>query len=259
MNRFLAAFVLMLSPAASLDAALIDDVEFWVGDGVNQSVLVIDWLDGRDPLAWGYRWDGAAKGADALFGIVAADEQLLARIGPAGGFGVPVYGLGYDRNANGFALDDGTLFTDGIAVTDPSDTAMALDAADSYREGWNNGFWSSWIAVEDPYTGGGEWGFAPTGPSDLDLTSGDYYGWSFAADFASVTPGVPMLAVDGASVPEPGGFLLVGAGVVAFAVWRRLGRGSRRPHMAASERRVESAQSTSRVHAHVDALPTAGP
>ena len=176
-----------------------DDIEFWIGSGVNEAVLVIDWVDGRDPLAWGYRWDGAATTEDAFFAIVTADSNLFSKVGTSGVFGVPVYGIGFDRDADGFALDDATDFgTSGLAVTDESDTAVAIDADDSYAEGFlSAGFWSFFLGDDNPY-GGGSWETASTGISGNALVDGDWNGLSWAAAFAAVEPGLATAAVPSA-------------------------------------------------------------
>ncbi len=38
-----------------------NDVQYWIGDGENQAILVVDWNDGDEPesLVWGYKWNGS--------------------------------------------------------------------------------------------------------------------------------------------------------------------------------------------------------
>jgi len=195
-----------------------DDLVFWVGSGSNEAGFVIDWGDGRDPLAWGYRWDGAATGEDMLLAIVSADDRLFTKVSPPGGFGVALLGLGYDRDGDGFGIDDDTMFGDGgiFEVPPPQDGAMASDMDDSYAEGWSTAFWSYWVSDGSPYGGGGEWDFAPTGISGRSLTDGAWDGFSFAPDFISSAPNLPV-----AAVPSGGGVALAVVGSVMAGRRRR--------------------------------------
>ena len=98
-----------------------DDIEFWVGNGANRAALVIDWVENAaDPpaLAWGYRWDGAAKGRDMLTALVAADPRLFAKLGGTPGSPVAVYGLGYDADGDGLWLRQ-TSTTSNVQIVAP--------------------------------------------------------------------------------------------------------------------------------------------
>lgn len=202
---------LFAGPIASLD-----DIEVWVGEGANRTGFVIDFAGDSDAdaaYAWGFRWDGEATGEDLLRALV-ADAGVYARMGEAGEFGVPLYGLGYDANQDGvFAISDGAVFTDGIALTDPSDGAAAVTDGDFYAEGWfSNGFWSYATSTGDPFAGG-EWSNANVGISQATLADGRWDALVFDVAFAGAT--VPQNVQ--AAVPEPGTFAL--AVVVAGGFW----------------------------------------
>lgn len=187
-----------------------DDITYWVGTGANEAAFVVDWNDGLTPqsLAWGYRWDGTATGEDMLIDVISTDPGLYAKISSPGGFGVAVYGMGYDLDADGFALSDGTTFTDGIAVSDSSDTATAVDTDDHYAEGWMSaGYWSYYLSAD-----GVSWDYASTGMSGRTLTDGAWDGWSFAPAFNATAPSEPV-----AALPEPTTGLLFGLGIVLAA------------------------------------------
>lgn len=174
----------------------LDDLEFWVGTGPNRAALVIDWDDAgaQPPLAWGFRWSGTATGESMFRSVVSADVRLYARMGTPGPFGPPLFGIGYDRNGDGFGLSDGTVFTQGVAVTAPSDGVTSSDPGDSYNEGWNTGFWAYFGSQGSPYVGG-VWQSASLGFSDRVLADGDWDGFSFAPGFVGPAPDVPMAAV----------------------------------------------------------------
>jgi hypothetical protein len=71
------------APAPSFTAA---DVDFWVGTGAHEAILVIDFLDGTSvsSYAWGFRFDGSTTGEAMLNAIDAADAELT--IGWSSGF-----------------------------------------------------------------------------------------------------------------------------------------------------------------------------
>lgn len=50
------------------------DILYWVGDGMNEAVMAVNWAD--TALAWGYRWNGAATVADMMAAIAAADPRF---------------------------------------------------------------------------------------------------------------------------------------------------------------------------------------
>ena len=56
---------------ATIDASAI---EYWVGEGTNEAVLVVNWPDSA--LAWGYRWNGTATVADMMDSVAAADPRF---------------------------------------------------------------------------------------------------------------------------------------------------------------------------------------
>src|SRR3990172_9049327 len=167
-----------------------DEIEFWVGSGANRAVLVIDWVE-RSPnprsLAWGYRWDGTARGSDMLKAILAADDRLFAKFGGMPSNPNAVYGIGYDTDGDGqFTLDDGTSFDDnGIAFTSPADLAASADPDDYYAEGWFTGFWHYGVetpAGTNPYDGS-NWSDIPVGLAGRMLVDGSWDSWAFSPTF----------------------------------------------------------------------------
>lgn len=170
----------------------MDDITFWVGSGSNRSALVIDWSDQSttDPaLAWGYRWDDNATGADMLTALAAVDRRLFAKLNQPTGNSSLLYGLGYDASGDGqFALDDGTWFdADGIAVSSSADGAHSIDPEDYYAEGWLTGLWhygvnNSKLDSSNPYQDGA-WISSPAGMAWRMLTDGSWDSWTFTQTF----------------------------------------------------------------------------
>lgn len=200
MRCFIAMFLITAWVARA--TAQVDDfadIRFWVGTGSNRAALVIDWAGTPDlsTLVWGYRWNGEAHGETMLRAVVESDPRLFARLGEPGLFGTPLFGIGYDRDRDGFGLSDGTPFNSvGIAVTSPSDDATAADPSDSYNEGWfSAGFWGYYGGNGNPYAGG-VWEESFVGFSDRILADGDWDGFRYAPEFqfASPSQGFPALA-----------------------------------------------------------------
>ena len=177
----------------------LDDIEFWVGTGANRSALVLDWQGNStldNALAWGFRWDGTATGADMFTAIVAADPRLYAKVGSLGGFGIGVFGLGYDTNGDGaFALDDDTVFDDqGLANSGPADGAESIDPEDFYQEGWLiSGYWNYGSAATSPFAGG-TWTPAASGISSRTLTNNSWDSLAFTPTYSNQAFGRNPLA-----------------------------------------------------------------
>ena len=51
-----------------------EDILYWVGEGENDVIFVVNWPDSA--LAWGYRFDGSATVQDAMNAIAAADSRF---------------------------------------------------------------------------------------------------------------------------------------------------------------------------------------
>lgn len=60
-----------------------DEIDFWVGTGSNEVVLVIDWNDALSPesMAWGYRFDGSLTAEEMISAISETDAFLDVTIG----------------------------------------------------------------------------------------------------------------------------------------------------------------------------------
>ncbi len=230
--RVFVFLALLLVPTAA-QAALVsfDDIEFWVGSGANRAAVAIDWGPGTNTppaLVWGYRWDGAASGADMFQAVVSADKRLFTKIQNYS-WGTAIYGIGYDYNANGsFALDDGTSFgASGIAVvTASSDGSKAVEAGDLYQEGWFTGTWNYGVAAQDtagnptnPFAGGA-WSGSSSGAAARQLSNDDWDSWAFTPGFDSgVFASNPIAA--SSAVPEPGAGSLLALGLGGMSLYRR--------------------------------------
>lgn len=57
------------------------DVQYWVGSGSNQCVVVFGWDDDYTALAWGFRWSGTLLVQDMLEALDSADSRLSLSIG----------------------------------------------------------------------------------------------------------------------------------------------------------------------------------
>jgi hypothetical protein len=181
----------LVAPSVGVQGGSFDAIGYWVGSGTQRAALVIDWSDEetvRPALVWGYRWTGAATGADMLTAVVAADPRLFAKTSLAGAAGGAVYGLGYDASGDrAFELNDLTAFdANGFAQSGPADLAESIDLHDFYAEGWLfNGFWHYGVAASNPYAGG-DWASAPVGVSSRLLADGAWDAWTFTPSYSEV-------------------------------------------------------------------------
>lgn len=220
MKKFfsLSLFALAATFANALGFA---DITNWTGTGANQSALVIDWNDGRadSSVVWGYRWDGSATGEQMLRAIVDANRDLYIKVSEPTQFGVILFGAGLDRDHDGFGISSGQPFINGVAVADydSADGSTAIDSNDSYREGWNTGYWSYWGAEGNGILPtASEWSYPGAGMTDRLLRNGSWDGWSFD-DFSGTYESTPSVPTPAAPVPEPMTLGALTVGLLAFA------------------------------------------
>lgn len=62
------------NPAPQSATISANDIRYWVGEGSNQLIFVVNWPG--TALAWGYRFDGNATVQDAMDAIAAADSRF---------------------------------------------------------------------------------------------------------------------------------------------------------------------------------------
>lgn len=214
---------LSLLPGQAANAALIDDIEFWVGEGENRAGMIFDWNDGKSPeaLAWGYRWDGDATVFDMLTAVAGrtvykqansdtlidefsgADERLFLRLSMFD-FGDTIFGIGYDLDG------DGGTFTDG---SEGMPTGAASDPDDHYFEGWfdaSSAFWLSSISRDAGAT------FGDFATPQTPLTDEQLMAWAvdpmftFASFPDNIVPAPAPSSTPGSpGVPEPATMVLL--------------------------------------------------
>ncbi|MDD2436666.1 MAG: Ig-like domain-containing protein [Massilibacteroides sp.] len=178
-------------------------MEFWVGEGENRAMLVIDWyLEGSQTLVWGYRWNGTAKGLDMIMAVAKADPRftfLTHFTGPMGntiaGFGYDVDGVGsrclyYENNT-----EEPHCPVDGVVTTTAYnyDSWTTADSNDYWRSGWYNGYWSYQVkdSPEDDFS------YSGLGASSRELRNGSVDGWGYQDGWESwegTTPKTPYIA-----------------------------------------------------------------
>lgn len=210
---------LSLAGAQAFAAPLFNmsDISNWVGTGSNEAALVIDWNDGQDSIAWGFRYDGTASTADMVSAVLAADSDLYS-IAASDYTGVTL-GYGYDRDGDGFSVDPSLSFdADGVAtaLSSEADGFSAVDVDDSFAAGWNTGYFGFYTSTDNPFVEG--WDYSMVGAGDYTLTDGSWSGFSWAPGFAETTPDSPF----GATVPEPSTYAaLAGALALGLVAMRR--------------------------------------
>ena len=69
------ATVVTMPQFSSIDA---DDINYWVGEGANQAIVIVYWSNPTDALAWGFRFDDIPTVSDLFSALSAADPRLTA-------------------------------------------------------------------------------------------------------------------------------------------------------------------------------------
>jgi len=165
-----------------------DDIEFWVGEGQNEAMLVVDWYDDKgSTLVWGYRWDGNSTGATMIMAIAAADPRFTCMTGMG-----TIGGLGYDSNNNGSTCVVSTAST--LCPANGNITVMnyrydgwsAEDPTNRWQSGWMNGYWSYQVKddINDDYK------YSSVGAGSRILKNGSVDGWAFQSNMGGSQTGV---------------------------------------------------------------------
>ncbi len=189
---FLAA---MLVLAASAQAYTFNqvDTEFWVGSGANEALLIVDYngygggSDGGPSFAFGFRWDGAAKGLD-LFNAMNADGRLTVTKYNTTQSGIYYYNIGFAYDGLSYAWTAGKVPFRGGYGTD--------------GEIWNSGT-------------NGSFGSMKYGLDTITLANGTWFGYSVNSP-GFLAPDIPQ-----APVPIPGALWMLGSGLLGLVGFRR--------------------------------------
>lgn len=73
----LAFCTLMGAVKAQEDATIsADQIQYWIGEGENEAILIVQWCDPEIAFAWGYRFDGEVNVQTMLDDITAEDSRL---------------------------------------------------------------------------------------------------------------------------------------------------------------------------------------
>lgn len=195
---FAAAVVLLSAVTTQAAVTSFSDIEYWVGTGDSQAAFVIDFQDGSDALAWGYRWDSSTTvtGEDMLLAIDAQDDRLEARV-TSFPFGAFVDGFTYDtRSADSdFASFLNWSYYNGDAYNNLSANLTGVS-------GWTltDGNWDVWAYLEvDSST------FSP-----------------LPFNFSTFAPAqAPSVITPGSAVPEPASLSLLALGAGLCVLGRR--------------------------------------
>ena len=76
---FLFAFCTLMGAVKAQEDATIspDEIQYWVGEGENEAILIVQWCDPEIALAWGYRFEGDEVTVQTMMDEIAnADERF---------------------------------------------------------------------------------------------------------------------------------------------------------------------------------------
>ena len=66
---------------ASIDPA---DIKYWIGDGENEVVFIVNWNEPDTALAWGYRFSEATLTVENVISAIAEEDYRFDYVGPGG-------------------------------------------------------------------------------------------------------------------------------------------------------------------------------
>ncbi len=184
---------------ATIDASAI---EYWVGEGVNEAILTVNWAD--TALAWGYRWNNDATVADMMADIAAADPRFSYTMNGAY-LGDILYTATVGDTLRGTSWWECSLYS-GMAQTLAAgdfvkwaDPAAGVVVDSSYSDGWGWSYTYAYPmeihAVSQPFGNGPFCGIVGTeGCTAIAANSSAILGWATAC---TLDLGPQNISVDG--------------------------------------------------------------
>ena len=165
----------------------MDNIRFWVGNGTNECVVVIDFNDGsveESSFAWGYRWNGTAPSVKAILDEITACDPRLKMIVSTSEYGSFIEAFAYDADGDGGTFsrvwnadtsaydfvksDDDDIFTPLVSNSDVD--------AQTGNYVYTGTSWMLLCGIGDAF---GDVAFAET-PNGADFTNpqnGEWYCW----------------------------------------------------------------------------------
>ena len=89
MRKYLLLFLAFFgSWSMSVRAVSFSDINYWIGEGNVEAMLVIAWNDGKTPgaLAWGYKGEEETTIVEMLNDVVKTDPRLFSLMRRQGGY-----------------------------------------------------------------------------------------------------------------------------------------------------------------------------
>lgn len=203
-SRFAAALAAAFLPCLALGFSF-DDVHFWVGEGTNRMVVVIDWNvpDAPSSLAWGYRWNGAAPAMSRVISDIAREDPRLHYASSQSAWGTSVDGFGYD-------------LADVAAAFDPASGTASVPGALA------GGYVGPFYWAQSPGTGADFASAAWTYGSGVDLDLAAPGGW-YCFKHTNWQPRESSEPVaEPAAAESPYAWRVVAADVAAYTGWNGL-------------------------------------
>ena len=127
---FLFAFCTLMGAVKAQEDATIspDQIQYWIGQGENEAILIVQWCEPEIAFAWGYRFDGEVNVETMMDDIAAEDERFSYSGGGSAvdqiyynddDYNLSLTGWGWMYNMNGWMAGLGytsQMVTDGDVV-----------------------------------------------------------------------------------------------------------------------------------------------
>lgn len=150
----------------------LDSIKLWVGHGSKRAGIVLH-MDVTRVI--GFRFDGEARGLDALRALAKEDPRYFFSYSDSA-FGAAILQMGWDRNEDGFfATVNGAVYVDGMARISGYNTygLASVDPEDYSWGGWMGNYWR--YSVKDP--GQTSFSYSSVGCTSRILQDGSWDEW----------------------------------------------------------------------------------
>ena len=165
-------------------ANTFDNIKYWMGNGTNKCVVVVDFNDGETgdrSFAWGFRWNGVAPKVKAILDEITAKDKRLKMFASSSEYGTFIDAFAYDADGDGGTFErvwNSSTYVYDHVKSDADDIFPALESNSFIDEQTGNYVYSgtSWMLLSGTGDSFEEIDFVET-PNGADLTTPENNEW----------------------------------------------------------------------------------